>query len=127
MVAKQELDNAQTAYDAAVAQLQSLTEQVSQQQVELHYYRVAAPMAGIVGDIPVREGDRVTVATLLTTVDEPGSLEAYIYVPAERGREVKPGLAGAFAGRLRQSGERCAHHFCFAASGYRHANGSGQS
>ncbi|MDP9337515.1 MAG: efflux RND transporter periplasmic adaptor subunit [Acidobacteriota bacterium] len=92
VVAKQELDNAQAAYDAAVAQLKALTDQVSQQQVELHYYRVAAPMAGIVGDIPVREGDRVAVTTLLTTVDEPGSLEAYIYVPAERGREVKPGL-----------------------------------
>lgn len=92
VVAKQELDNAQAAYDAALAQLKALTDQVSQQQVELHYYRVSAPMAGIVGDIPVREGDRVAVTTLLTTVDEPGSLEAYIYVPAERGRDVKSGL-----------------------------------
>jgi RND family efflux transporter MFP subunit len=92
VVPKQDYDNAQTSYEAAVSQLKALTDQVSQQQVELHYYRVAAPMAGIVGDIPVREGDRVGVATLLTTVDEPGSLEAYIYVPAERGRDVKPGL-----------------------------------
>jgi RND family efflux transporter MFP subunit len=93
VVSKQEFDNAQTAHDAAVAQLKSLSEQVSQQQVELHYYRVAAPMDGIVGDIPVREGDRVAVTTLLTTVDEPGSLEAYIYVPAERGKDVRVGLA----------------------------------
>jgi RND family efflux transporter MFP subunit len=93
VVSKQEFDNAQTARDAAVAQLKSLSDQVSQQQVELHYYRVTAPMAGIIGDIPVREGDRVGVTTLLTTVDEPGSLEAYIYVPAERGREVRVGLA----------------------------------
>ena len=92
VIAKQELDNAQTAYDAAVAQLKSLDEQVNQQQVELHYYRVMAPMAGIIGDIPVREGDRVAVTTLLTTVDEPGSLEAYIYVPADRGKELKVGL-----------------------------------
>src|ERR1700688_3979038 len=56
VVSKQEFDNAQTAHDAAVAQLRSLGEQVNQQQVELHYYRVAAPMAGIIGDIPVREG-----------------------------------------------------------------------
>ena len=92
VIAKMELDNAQAAYDAAVAQLKSLDEQVNQQQVELHYYRVMAPMAGIVGDIPVREGDRVAVTTLLTTVDEPGSLEAYIYVPADRGKELKIGL-----------------------------------
>src|ERR1700731_652710 len=92
VVSKQEFDNAQTAHDAAVAQLKSLGEQVNQQQVELHYYRVAAPMPGIIGDIPVREGDRVGVTTLLTTVDEPGSLEAYIYIPAERGKDVRVGL-----------------------------------
>ena len=92
VIAKMELDNAQTTYDAAVAQLKSLDEQVNQQQAELHYYRVMAPMAGIIGDIPVREGDRVAVTTLLTTVDEPGSLESYIYVPADRGKELKIGL-----------------------------------
>lgn len=92
VVSKQEFDNAQTNRDAAVAQLKSLGEQVNQQQVELHYYRVTAPMAGIIGDIPVREGDRVAVTTLLTTVDEPGSLEAYIYVPAERGKDLHIGL-----------------------------------
>ena len=92
VISKQELDNAQTAYDAAVAQLKALDEQVKQQKVELHYYTVSSPMEGIVGDVPVHVGDRVTVATLLTTVDEPGALEAYIYVPAERARNLKLGL-----------------------------------
>jgi len=92
VISKQDLDNAQTAYDAAVAQLKALDEQVNQQKVELRYYRVSAPMDGIVGDIPVHVGDRVTVATLLTTVDEPGALEAYIYVPAEKARNLKIGL-----------------------------------
>jgi multidrug efflux pump subunit AcrA (membrane-fusion protein) len=45
-----------------------------------------------VGDIPVREGDTVTPATLLTTVDEPGALEAYIYVPVEKSKALKLGL-----------------------------------
>ncbi|GAC1660579.1 MAG: efflux RND transporter periplasmic adaptor subunit [Candidatus Acidiferrum sp.] len=92
VVSKQEFDNAQTNYDAAVAQLKALSEQVNQQQAELHYYRVSAPMDGIVGDIPVRTGDRVSVSTLLTTVDEPGALEAYIYIPADRARDLKTGL-----------------------------------
>src|SRR6266852_2310029 len=92
VVPKAEVDNAQTAYDAAVAQLKALTDQVNQQQAELHYYRVAAPMEGIVGDIPVRVGDRVAVTTVLTTVDEQGPLEAYIYVPADRARNLKMGL-----------------------------------
>jgi RND family efflux transporter MFP subunit len=92
VVAKQELDNAQTNYDASQAQLRSLEQQVTQQQVELHYYTVAAPMNGIVGDVPVRVGDRVAVTTLLTTVDEPGAVEAYIYVPADRARDLKMGV-----------------------------------
>src|SRR5437016_9704285 len=86
VISKQEMDNAQTGYEAALAQLKSLDEQVKQQKVELHYYSVTSPMDGIVGDIPVHMGDRVTVATMLTTIDEPGALEAYIYVPAEIGR-----------------------------------------
>jgi len=92
VISKQEFDNAQTNYDAAVAQLKSQDEQVKQQKVELRYYGVTSPMDGVVGDIPVRVGDRVTVATMLTTIDEPGALEAYIYVPAERGKNLKVGL-----------------------------------
>jgi RND family efflux transporter MFP subunit len=92
VVPKADVDNAQTTYDAALAQLKALSDQVNQQQVELHYYRVTAPRDGIVGDIPVHVGDRVAVTTLLTTVDEPGPLEAYIYVPADRARNLRMGL-----------------------------------
>ncbi len=92
VISKQDFDNAQTNYEAALAQLKSLDHQVQQQNVELHYYRVSAPMDGIVGDIPVRVGDRVTFTTVLTTVDEPGALEAYIYVPASRSRDLRLGL-----------------------------------
>jgi RND family efflux transporter MFP subunit len=92
VISKQEMDNAQTGYEAALAQLKSLDEQVKQQKVELHYYSVTSPMDGIVGDIPVHMGDRVTVATMLTTIDEPGALEAYVYVPAERAKNLKAGL-----------------------------------
>src|SRR4030081_2579305 len=92
VISKQELDNAQSGYDAALSQVMALDEQVKQQKVELHYYGVASPMNGIVGDIPVHMGDRVTVSTMLTTIDEPGALEAYVYVPAERGKSLKAGL-----------------------------------
>jgi len=92
VIAKSDLDNAQTAYDTAVAQLKSLEHQVEQQKVELRYYKVSSPMDGIVGDIPVRVGDRVIVSTLLTTVDEPGALEAYLYIPAARGKNLRLGL-----------------------------------
>jgi RND family efflux transporter MFP subunit len=92
VVSKQEFDQAKSALDAAQAQLHALDAQVSEQQVQLHYYRVVAPTSGIVGDVPVRVGDRVTSSTVLTTVDKPGSLEVYIYVPVERSGQLKIGL-----------------------------------
>ena len=92
VVSKQELDQAKSTLDTAQAQLHSLDAQVNEQQVQLHYYRVVAPLAGIVGDVPVRVGDRVLTTTQLTTVDRPGSLEAYIYVPIERSGDLKMNL-----------------------------------
>ncbi len=92
VISKQDYDNAQTMYDSADAQLHALDEQVRTQKVELKYYQVGAPMDGIVGDVPVRVGDRVSVATLLTTVDEPGALEAYLYIPVVRAKDLKLGL-----------------------------------
>lgn len=92
VIAKAEFDSAESNYEASVAQLKALEEQVKSQRAELKYYSVAAPMDGIVGDIPVRMGDRVAVTTLLTTVDEPGALEAYIYVPVDRSRSLRLGL-----------------------------------
>jgi RND family efflux transporter MFP subunit len=92
VVSKQDLDQARAARDAADAQLHSLDAQVQEQQVQLHYYKVVAPWAGVVGDVPVRVGDRVTSSTTLTTVDKPGSLEAYIYIPIERSGDIKMNL-----------------------------------
>jgi RND family efflux transporter MFP subunit len=92
VVSKQDLDQAKSAMDAAQAQMDSLDAQVSEQQVQLHYYKVVAPWSGIVGDVPVRVGDRVTVSTQLTTVDKPGSLEVYVYVPIEHSAQLKMNL-----------------------------------
>lgn len=92
VVSKQDLDQAKAALDAAQAQMDALDAQVREQEVQLHYYKVAAPRGGIVGDIPVRVGDRVTTATQLTTVDQPGSLEAYVYVPIEHSPQLRMNL-----------------------------------
>jgi len=89
VVSKQDLDQAKAAMDAAQAQMDALDAQVREQQVQLHYYKVVAPRSGIVGDVPVRVGDRVTTSTLLTTVDQPGSLEVYVYVPVERSPQLR--------------------------------------
>jgi RND family efflux transporter MFP subunit len=89
VVSRQDLDQAKASYDAAQAQMDSLDAQVREQEVQLHYFKVVAPRSGIVGDIPVRVGDRVTTSTQVTTIDQPGSLEVYVYVPIERSRQLR--------------------------------------
>jgi RND family efflux transporter MFP subunit len=91
VTSKQDFDQARTNLDTAQHQLKSLDEQVHEQQEQLRYYNVKALTDGIVGDIPVRVGDRVAVTTLLTTVDEPGTLELYVNVPVERSKNLKIG------------------------------------
>jgi RND family efflux transporter MFP subunit len=92
IASQQDLDRAKTALDSAQADLSAVEAQVREQQAQLRYYRVTSPVAGVVGDIPVRVGDRVTVGTLLTTVDSPGLMEVYLYVPVERAGGLRLGL-----------------------------------
>jgi RND family efflux transporter MFP subunit len=91
-VSQQEYEQAATAVQTTQAQLRAVEMQIREQQVELGYHRVTAPTAGIVGDIPVRVGDRVTRSTVLTTIDENAGLELYINVPVVQATELKPGL-----------------------------------
>ena len=92
VTSRQDLDQAKSALDSAQADLGAVESQVREQQEQLRYYTVTAPAGGVVGDIPVRVGDRVTVTTLLTTVDSPGILEAYVYVPVERAASLRLGM-----------------------------------
>jgi RND family efflux transporter MFP subunit len=91
-VSQRELEQAETTQRTAEAVLKAIDEQLRQQQAELRYYRVTAPTAGVVGDIPVRTGDRVTNTTVLTTVDENDVLEIYVSVPVQQAAELRVGL-----------------------------------
>src|SRR5207248_137114 len=86
-ISKQELEQAETALRTAQADLQALQAQVQQQQVQLRYYTITAPTAGVIGDIPVRVGNQVSPPTLLTTIDQNETLEVYISVPVDRAAE----------------------------------------
>src|SRR5258705_6334737 len=91
-VSRAELEQAATTVMTAEAQLAAVNSQIREDQVQLAYYRVTAPADGVVGDIAVRQGDRVTPATLITTIDAAEGLEAYISVPLERATALRPGL-----------------------------------
>lgn len=85
-------EQAQTELKTAEAQLRAVEEQIREQTVELAYYDVTAPTGGVVGDVPVRVGDRVTNSTVLTTIDTGGGLELYIHVPVRNADDLRRGL-----------------------------------
>ena len=79
----------------------AVDQQIREQRVELGYHRVIAPEAGVVGDIPVRVGDRVTNATILTTVDDNQGLEVYLQVPVQQAPSLSRRAAGTHRRRSR--------------------------
>lgn len=89
---QQDVEAAVSALQSAEAALASLEQQIKQQKNELGYYNVKAPSAGIIGDVPARQGDRVTRGTELTTIDTNAGLEIYIGVPVQQAPLLKVGL-----------------------------------
>ena len=91
-ISRQEFAQAQNSLRTAEARLGALDAQVREGRVELEYYRVDAPQAGVIGDITLRVGDRVTSSTAITTIDDNSTLEADIQVPLDRSPELRTGL-----------------------------------
>jgi len=91
-ISKQEQERADTELRTAEAALKALQAQVQQQEVQLRYFTITAPTAGVVGDVPVRVGHVVTSQTVLTTIDQNQTLEVYVSVPIERASALKNGL-----------------------------------
>lgn len=89
---QQDADREANVLKAAEAQVRTVDEQIRQLRTDLAYYRVTAPTAGIIGDIPVREGDRVTKSTLLTTIDANAGLEVYLNIPVQQAPQLTIGL-----------------------------------
>jgi RND family efflux transporter MFP subunit len=91
-ISKQATEQTDTALRTAEANLKALQAQVQQQEVQLRFFTISAPTAGVVGDVPVRVGSQVTTQTLLTTIDQNDTLEVNASVPIERAPALKVGL-----------------------------------
>jgi len=88
----QDYEQAAAQEKSAQAQLKAVDDQIRQQQAELAYYRVVAPTAGVVGDVPVRVGDAVTKSTKITTIDDNNGLEVYVNVPVQEAARLHVGM-----------------------------------
>ena len=91
-ISQEEYDRATTQLQTLEAQVRTLDAQIREQRVALGYHNVTALSPGVVGDIPVRVGDRVTPQTVLTTIDDSAGLELYINVPVQQAPGLKNDL-----------------------------------
>lgn len=92
VLARQELDNAEAAVTSARSDVAALGAEIASSAVQLRYYQITVPSAGVVGDIPVRVGDLVTPQIKLTSVTDNHLLEANIAVPVERASAIELGM-----------------------------------
>jgi RND family efflux transporter MFP subunit len=111
--AQQVLDQAANSRNAAIAELNAAQQDVqaaraevnessasiaraqadaSAIQEDLRFKRVAAPIAGVVGDVPVKVGDYVQPGDSLTTIVQNQTLELNISIPIERAPELRIGV-----------------------------------
>ncbi|UJR83647.1 efflux RND transporter periplasmic adaptor subunit [Sandaracinus amylolyticus] len=74
----------EAAIRSSASQVRESRSSVRQGRVALGYHRVTAPIAGRLGDIPVRVGDRVEIGALLATITGLGGSELHVEVPVER-------------------------------------------
>ncbi|NMF62654.1 efflux RND transporter periplasmic adaptor subunit [Brasilonema octagenarum] len=81
----------QATISQAEKSLKEAQANIRQQQVQLQYYKITAPFAGTVGNIPVKVGDFVNTSTQLVTITQNQSLELNISVPVERGTQLRKG------------------------------------
>jgi RND family efflux transporter MFP subunit len=91
-ISQQEVDEAEAAVKRLEAETRAIQSQTAEARVQLQYFDVTAPAAGIIGDVPVRVGNRVSPADILTTIEENAALEVLVNVPLERTPSLKLGL-----------------------------------
>ncbi|MBL8142875.1 MAG: efflux RND transporter periplasmic adaptor subunit [Acidobacteria bacterium] len=91
-VSRAELEQAENAQRTAEAHLAVIESQIRETRLQVQDYRVRAPGPGSIGEIPVRQGARVTPQTAITTIDQAEGLEVYVNVPLERATALKTGL-----------------------------------
>ena len=81
IVSKYTFDTAENAYNQAKASVAQFKAQVNRAKVNLGYCTITAPVAGSIGEIPVRTGDQVSPSTYLTTVSGNANMDAEFSLP----------------------------------------------
>jgi len=87
-----QIESQQANINSAATRIEESRAGAVQEEVQLDFYTVTAPFAGIVGDIPIKVGDSVSNTTQITTVTQNQVLEIQISVPIENAPRLKMGM-----------------------------------
>lgn len=90
--AQDQLKAAEAAIYQADAVIQKANAQVDAAQVDVRFKQVQAPITGIVGDMPVKEGSYVTTGQTLTSVTQNDQLDLRIAIPSNLLPKLRMGL-----------------------------------
>lgn len=90
-VVEKRIQAARATLDQANSSLKQAQANVSLRSAELQDTRVAAPIAGVVGDVTVKLGDSVNTDTSLTTIIQNQTLSLRIPVPVARSSQLRLG------------------------------------
>ncbi|PAX52301.1 efflux RND transporter periplasmic adaptor subunit [Brunnivagina elsteri] len=78
-----------TKAERAIQQPQPNTQKPS---IKPQNYRIVAPFAGTIGEIPVKVGDVVNTSTQLFTITQNNPLDVHVFVPIEQAPKLQNGM-----------------------------------
>ena len=90
--AQKRIQAAEAAIDAANADLRQAEADADLERENLRETEVVAPVAGTIGDIPVKIGDYVETTDTLTTITQNQTLELRLAIPIEYATKLRIGL-----------------------------------
>lgn len=90
--AKDSVQAAQTGIQQAEAKIRQAKLQVATAAVSVGFKKVAAPIAGTIGDLPVKQGDYATMGEAIATITRNDSLDLRLSVPASRSGQLRQGM-----------------------------------
>lgn len=97
-VADQKIQAARASIGQAEASIQQAKANASYEAQNLQDTRVVAPIAGVVGNIPLKLGDYVKVGDTITNIVQNQSLDLNLSIPSERGTDLRLGLPVQLSG-----------------------------
>ena len=90
--AKDKLRVAEVGIKQAEGNIQQAQAQADVARVSVGFKQIVSPMAGIIGDIPVKTGDYVTTGQTVTTITQNQELDLRLSVPSNDNSRLRLGL-----------------------------------